>query len=38
MQVGKPTDMKKKAFMCCVILFTERTDKCNPSDVVEEPQ
>lgn len=38
MQVSKPTDMKRKAFVCCVILFTERSDKRNPSNVVEEPQ
>lgn len=27
MHVGRPTDMKKKAFMCCVKLFPERFDK-----------
>lgn len=37
-QDGKATDMKKKAFMGCMILFTERSDKRNPSEVVEEPQ
>lgn len=33
MQVSKPTDMKREAFMCCVILFTERSDKRDLQDV-----